>query len=478
MQCTKFGLKEVRMNKVVIVAAKRTPIGSFMGGLSTVPATVLGSKVISAALDELKLNPSIVDEVFMGHVLQAGTGQAPARQAALGAGIPNTVPCSTINKVCASGMKAITLGIQAIALGDAEVVIAGGMENMSLSPHLSSLRQGQKFGNITFKDGIQVDGLTDAYEQVAMGVFADACATEYAISRESQDAFAIESYRRSAQAWENGSFDAEVIEVAVPQRKGDPIIVSQDEEFKNVIDLVLYVFSSLGFENFTTQISLRDINNKEKYIGSDEVWETAEKAIINATKEKDIKYKIVYGEAAFYGPKLDFMVKDALGREWQLGTIQVDYNLPERFELCYVDSQNNFKRPVMIHRAPFGSMERFIAILIEHTGGNFPLWLTSDQVILIPVGEKHKKYTEKVLKLLENDEIRALADTRNETVGKKIREAELNKIPFMIIIGDKEIKNNMFSVRGHGGKDYGEKSVKELSKFINDKSSEIIKDFN
>ena len=251
-----------------------------------------------------------------------------------------------------------------------------------------------------------------------------------------------------------------------------------NSEFKNVIDLVLYVFSSLGFENFTTQISLRDINNKEKYIGSDEVWETAEKAIINATKEKDIKYKIVYGEAAFYGPKLDFMVKDALGREWQLGTIQVDYNLPERFELCYVDSQNNFKRPVMIHRAPFGSMERFIAILIEHTGGNFPLWLTSDQVILIPVGEKHKKYTEKVLKLLENDEIRALADTRNETVGKKIREAELNKIPFMIIIGDKEIKNNMFSVRGHGGKDYGEKSVKELSKFINDKSSEIIKDFN
>ncbi|SUZ48715.1 uncharacterized protein METZ01_LOCUS1569 [marine metagenome] len=251
-----------------------------------------------------------------------------------------------------------------------------------------------------------------------------------------------------------------------------------NSEFKNVIDLVLYVFSSLGFENFTTQISLRDINNKEKYIGSDENWETAEKAIINATKEKNIKYKVAYGEAAFYGPKLDFMVKDALGREWQLGTIQVDYNLPERFELCYVDNQNNFKRPVMIHRAPFGSMERFIAILIEHTGGNFPLWLTSNQVILIPVGEKHKKYTQKVLKLLENDEIRALADTRNETVGKKIREAELNKIPFMIIIGNEEIKNNMFPVRGHGGKDYGEKSVKELSKFINDKSSEIIKDFN
>ena len=251
-----------------------------------------------------------------------------------------------------------------------------------------------------------------------------------------------------------------------------------NSEFKNVIDLVLYVFSSLGFEDFTTQISLRDTNNKEKYIGSDEVWETAEKAIINATKEKDLKYKVVYGEAAFYGPKLDFMVKDALGREWQLGTIQVDYNLPERFKLSYIDNQNNIKRPVMIHRAPFGSMERFIAILIEHTAGNFPLWLTSNQLTLISVGEKHKKYTEKVLKLLENDEIRALADTRNETVGKKIREAELNKIPFMIIIGDNEVKNNMFAVRGHGGKDYGEKSIKELIKFINDKSSEIIKDFN
>ena len=259
------------------------------------------------------------------------------------------------------------------------------------------------------------------------------------------------------------------------------IFCTQDQlnsEFKNVIDLVLYVFKSLGFENFKTQISLRDINDKEKYIGSDEVWETAEKAIINATKEKNLKYKVVYGEAAFYGPKLDFMVKDALGREWQLGTIQVDYNLPERFKLSYIDNKNNLKRPVMIHRAPFGSMERFIAILIEHTGGNFPLWLTSNQLILIPVGEKHKKYAEKVLNLLENDEIRALADNRNETVGKKIREAELNKIPFMIIIGDNEIKNDTFPVRGHGGKDYGEKSVKELIKFINDKSSEEIKDFN
>ena len=189
-----------------------------------------------------------------------------------------------------------------------------------------------------------------------------------------------------------------------------------NEEFKNVIDLVLYVFKSLGFENFTAQVSLRDQKNKEKYIGSDKVWEEAENAIINATKEKNINYKIEYGEAAFYGPKLDFMVKDALGREWQLGTIQVDYNLPERFDLSYINSENKVKRPVMIHRAPFGSMERFIAILIEHTGGNFPLWLATDQVMIIPVGEKHKKFSEKVLKLLENDEIRALADLRNETV--------------------------------------------------------------
>ena len=250
-----------------------------------------------------------------------------------------------------------------------------------------------------------------------------------------------------------------------------------NEEFKNVIDLVLYVFKSLGFENFTAQVSLRDQKNKEKYIGSDELWEEAENAIINATKEKNINYKIEYGEAAFYGPKLDFMVKDALGREWQLGTIQVDYNLPERFELSYIDSENKLKRPVMIHRAPFGSMERFIAILIEHTGGNFPLWLATDQVMIIPVGEKHKKFGEKVLKLLENDEIRALTDSRNETVGKKIRESELNKIPFMIIVGDEEIESEKFSVRGHGGKDFGKMSIDELKKFILTKSYEGIKEF-
>ena len=248
-------------------------------------------------------------------------------------------------------------------------------------------------------------------------------------------------------------------------------------EFKNVIDLVLYVFKSLGFENFTAQVSLRDQKNKEKYIGSDKLWEEAENAIINATKEKNINYKIEYGEAAFYGPKLDFMVKDALGREWQLGTIQVDYNLPERFELSYIDSENKLKRPVMIHRAPFGSMERFIAILIEHTGGNFPLWLATDQVMIIPVGEKHKKFGEKVLKLLENDEIRALTDSRNETVGKKIRESELNKIPFMIIVGDEEMESEKFSVRGHGGKDFGKMSIDDLKKFILTKSFEGIKEF-
>ena len=248
-------------------------------------------------------------------------------------------------------------------------------------------------------------------------------------------------------------------------------------EFKNVIDLVLYVFKSLGFENFTAQVSLRDPKNKEKYIGSDKVWEDAENAIINATKEKNINYKIEYGEAAFYGPKLDFMIKDALGREWQLGTIQVDYNLPERFELNYIDCENKVKRPVMIHRAPFGSMERFIAILIEHTGGNFPLWLATNQVMIIPVGEKHKKFSQKVLKLLENDEIRALADSRNETVGKKIRESELNKIPFMIIVGDEEIESNLFSIRGHGGKDFGKMSIDELKKFILTKSYKGIKEF-
>ena len=191
------------------------------------------------------------------------------------------------------------------------------------------------------------------------------------------------------------------------------------EEFNAVIDIVLYVFSALGFEDFTTQISLRDPDNKEKYIGSDENWEKAENAIMRSAKEKGLKTVIEYGEAAFYGPKLDFMVKDVLGRSWQLGTIQVDYNLPERFDLTYKGSDNQLHRPVMIHRAPFGSMERFIAILIEHTGGNFPLWLTPEQVILLPISEKYENYTKNVLHLLENSEIRALVDNRNEKVGRK-----------------------------------------------------------
>ena len=220
-----------------------------------------------------------------------------------------------------------------------------------------------------------------------------------------------------------------------------------DSEFKKVIDLVLYVFGSLGFENFTAQISLRDKENKEKYIGSEENWVKAENAIINAAKDKDLNTVIEYGEAAFYGPKLDFMVKDALGRSWQLGTIQVDYNLPERFELTYKGSDNELHRPVMIHRAPFGSMERFIAILLEHTAGNFPLWLMPEQVIILSLSEKYENYAQKVLKLLENNEIRGLVDNRNETIGKKIREAELKKIPFMLIVGEEEEKNQTVSVR-------------------------------
>lgn len=251
-----------------------------------------------------------------------------------------------------------------------------------------------------------------------------------------------------------------------------------NDEFKGVIDLVLYVFNALGFENFTAQISLRDKVNRDKYIGSDENWEKAEQAIINAAKEKNLNTVIEYGEAAFYGPKLDFMVKDVLGRQWQLGTIQVDYNLPERFDLTYKGSDNQLHRPVMIHRAPFGSMERFIAILLEHTGGNFPLWLTPEQVILLPVSDKFENYTKKVLKSLENSEIRALVDYRSEKVGRKIRDAEMSKIPFIIIIGDKEEQNQTITVRKHGGEDLGEQSVAEFSDYINQAITSTLKQFN
>ena len=239
-----------------------------------------------------------------------------------------------------------------------------------------------------------------------------------------------------------------------------------DQEFKNVIDLVLYVFRSLGFDNFTAQVSIRDLEKPEKYIGSVENWEKSEKAIITAAKDKGLDFVIEEGEAAFYGPKLDFMVKDALGRSWQLGTIQVDYNLPERFDLSFKGGDNELHRPVMIHRAPFGSMERFIAILLEHTGGNFPLWLIPEQVIVLPISEKYEKYTEKVLHLLENSEIRALADHRNEKTGRKIRDAEVSKIPFMLVVGEKEEKEGTVSVRRHGEGDKGSYSIEDFIALI------------
>jgi threonyl-tRNA synthetase len=250
-----------------------------------------------------------------------------------------------------------------------------------------------------------------------------------------------------------------------------------DAEFKNVIDLVLYVFGSLGFENFTAQVSLRDPENPDKYIGSLENWEKAEQAIINAATDKGLDYVIETGEAAFYGPKLDFMVKDVLGRSWQLGTIQVDYNLPERFDLTYKGSDNELHRPVMIHRAPFGSMERFIAILLEHTGGNFPLWLMPTQAVVLSISEKFEKYAEKVLNLLENHEIRALADNRNETIGRKIREAEMDKIPYMIIIGENEEGENKITVRQHGGEDLGMISVESFVKIVETEISKTLKTF-
>lgn len=238
------------------------------------------------------------------------------------------------------------------------------------------------------------------------------------------------------------------------------------DEFKNVIDLVLYVFDSLGFEDFVAQVSLRDPDNKDKYIGTDENWEKAENAIIQAAAEKGLNTVVEYGEAAFYGPKLDFMVKDALGRKWQLGTIQVDYNLPERFELSYIGPDNQAHTPVMIHRAPFGSMERFVAILLEHTAGNFPLWLTPDLFIILPISEKYQEYGEKVSKFLENHDIRGLIDNRNEKTGKKIRDAEVKKIPFMLIVGEKEAENGTVSVRKHGEGDLGEMSLEAFKDFI------------
>ncbi len=233
-------------------------------------------------------------------------------------------------------------------------------------------------------------------------------------------------------------------------------------EFEGVIDLVMYVFRNLGFEDFVTQVSLRDPENREKYIGSDENWEKAENAIITAAKNKGLKTVVEYGEAAFYGPKLDFMVKDALGRKWQLGTIQVDYNLPERFDLTYIGNDGEKHRPVMIHRAPFGSMERFIAILLENTAGDFPLWLAPDQFIILPISEKYLEYSKKVSHLLENHDISGLIDDRNEKTGKKIRDAEINKYPFMLIVGENEEQSGTVSVRKRGEGDLGTMTIEEF----------------
>ena len=250
------------MKEVVIASVARTPIGSFMGSLSSIPATKLGAVAIKGALDKIDLKPEMVDEVYMGNVVSAGLGQAPARQAAIFAGIPNTVPCTTVNKVCSSGMKSIMLAAQTIALGDAEIVVAGGMENMSSIPHYQHARKGSKFGSIKMEDGMQKDGLVDAYEQVAMGVCADECATEYNFSREDQDAFAIESYNRSAKAWADGKYKDEIVPVEIPQRRGEPVIFSEDEEYKNVkIEKIPALRAAFTKEGTVTAANASTIND-------------------------------------------------------------------------------------------------------------------------------------------------------------------------------------------------------------------------
>ncbi len=240
------------------------------------------------------------------------------------------------------------------------------------------------------------------------------------------------------------------------------------EEFEKVMDIVLYIFKTLKFDNYTAQISLRDPNNKEKYIGSDENWEKAESAIIQACKDKGMNAVVEYGEAAFYGPKLDFMVKDALGRSWQLGTIQVDYNLPERFDLTYKGADDKLHRPIMIHRAPFGSMERFVAVLLEHTAGKFPLWLAPDQAVVLPISEKYNAYAEEVVAYLNERDVRAQIDDRNEKIGRKIRDNELKRIPYLLIVGEKEAAERTVSVRAQGEGDKGSMTLEEYAKYMND----------
>jgi len=245
-------------------------------------------------------------------------------------------------------------------------------------------------------------------------------------------------------------------------------------EFLKVIDIIFYIFKALDFNDYIAQVSLRDPDDKEKYIGSDENWEKAEKAIIEATEEKGLSTIIEYGEAAFYGPKLDFMVKDAIGRKWQLGTIQVDYNLPERFDLEYTGSDNQKHRPVMIHRAPFGSLERFVAVLIEHTAGKFPLWLTPEQAVILPISEKFNEYAENLSFLLNNYDIRAIVDDRNEKIGKKIRDNELKKIPYLLIVGEKEAEKGTVSVRKQGEGDKGTFTPEEFAGMIEKETEKLL----
>jgi threonyl-tRNA synthetase len=249
------------------------------------------------------------------------------------------------------------------------------------------------------------------------------------------------------------------------------------DEFIRVMDIIFIIFKALDFNNFEAQISLRDPNNTTKYVGSDEIWDRAEQDIIDACKEKGLQAKIEYGEAAFYGPKLDFMVKDAIGRRWQLGTIQVDYNLPERFELEYMGADNQKHRPVMIHRAPFGSMERFVAVLIEHTAGKFPLWLTPDQVAILPISEKYNDYAEKLRSYFEDNDVRAVVDDRNEKIGRKIRDNELKRIPYMLIVGEKEESEGTVSVRKQGAGDEGCMKYEDFAKKINEEVRNMINKF-
>ncbi|MEG2514312.1 MAG: threonine--tRNA ligase, partial [Bacteroidaceae bacterium] len=246
------------------------------------------------------------------------------------------------------------------------------------------------------------------------------------------------------------------------------------DEFLKVMDIIFIIFKALNFENFEAQISLRDPNNREKYIGSDENWEKAERSIVEACEEKGLKAKVELGEAAFYGPKLDFMVRDAIGRKWQLGTIQVDYNLPERFQLEYMGSDNMKHRPVMIHRAPFGSMERFVAVLIEHTGGKFPLWLTPDQVAILPISEKFNDYAEKLKQYLDEQDIRAIVDDRNEKIGRKIRDNEMKRIPYMLVVGEKEAENGEVAVRKQGEGDKGTMKYEEFGNILSEEVHNMI----